>query len=184
MTVDKDKIEQAVKMILEATGQDVESREFKDTPARVARMYQEITNGYSEKPEDILQKTFDAEGSEIVIEKDIYFSSTCEHHLMPFFGRAHIAYVPNGKVVGISKLARIVDCFAKRYQLQERMTAQIADALYDNLKPIGVFVVVEAEHTCMTARGVKKIGSKTVSTAVRGDFDSAKQTQVLTIIGG
>jgi GTP cyclohydrolase I len=184
MEIDKQKIESAIKMILEATGADCSSEDFKDTPERVARMYEEITCGYNEDAGAILQKTFEADGSGTVIEKDIYFSSTCEHHLMPFFGRVHIAYVPNGRVAGISKLARVVDCFAKRFQLQERMTAQIADALFENLNPIGVMVVSEAEHTCMTARGVKKIGSKTLCSAVRGNFDADAQARVLALTGG
>ncbi len=170
MSVDKKKIEKAVRDILEAIGEDPNREGLKDTPERVARMYEELTSGYGEDGAAQLQKVFDESGSELVIEKDIAFSSTCEHHLMPFFGKVHIAYIPNGKVVGLSKLARVVDIYAKRLQLQERLGAQIADEIFHELKPKGVLVVIEAEHTCMTARGVKKVGSKTVSYATRGDF--------------
>jgi GTP cyclohydrolase I len=135
-------------------------------------MYEEVLAGYNDNPAIHLGRTFDEEGSDVVIEKDIDFSSTCEHHLMPFFGKVHIAYIPNGKVVGISKLARTVDVYAKRLQLQERMNNQIADAIMEHLSPKGVAVVVEGEHTCMTARGVKKVGAKTVTYAIRGDVPS------------
>ncbi len=178
MSVDKKKIEQAVRDILEAIGEDPNREGLKDTPERVARMYEELTSGYGEDGAAQLQKVFDESGSELVIEKDIAFSSTCEHHLMPFFGKMHIAYIPNGKVVGLSKLARVVDIYAKRLQLQERLGAQIADEIFRELKPKGVLVVIEAEHTCMTARGVKKVGSKTVSYATRGDFPEAYVARV------
>lgn len=170
MTIDKQKIEAATKMILEAIGEDPNREGLKDTPARVARMYEELTAGYAEDGKEQLARTFEESGSGLVIERDIAFSSTCEHHLMPFFGKAHIAYIPNGKVVGLSKLARVVDIYARRLQLQERLCSQIADAIFNELAPKGVAVAIEAEHTCMTARGVKKAGSKTVSYAVRGDF--------------
>ena len=178
MSVDKKKIEKAVRDILEAIGEDPNREGLKDTPERVARMYEELTSGYGEDGAAQLQKVFDESGSELVIEKDIAFSSTCEHHLMPFFGKVHIAYIPNGKVVGLSKLARVVDIYAKRLQLQERLGAQIADEIFHELKPKGVLVVIEAEHTCMTARGVKKVGSKTVSYAARGDFPEAYVARV------
>lgn len=179
MSVDRQKIQQAVQMILEAIGEDTSREGLKDTPERVARMYEELTAGYGEDGSAQLAKVFEESGSELVIEKDIAFSSTCEHHLMPFFGKAHIAYIPNGKVVGLSKLARVVDIYARRLQLQERLGAQIADAVFEELQPKGVLVVIEAEHTCMTARGVKKIGSKTVSFATRGDFPEAYVARVL-----
>ncbi len=179
MSVDKAKIEQAVKMILEAVGEDPSREGLRDTPDRVARMYEELTSGYAEDAAAQLGKTFKESGSELVIERDIAFSSTCEHHLMPFFGKVHIAYIPDGKVVGLSKLARTVDIFAKRLQLQERLGAQIADAIFEILAPKGALVVIEAEHTCMTARGVKKIGSKTVSYATRGNFPEAYVARVL-----
>lgn len=162
-------IEKAVKDLLTALGEDTCREGLVDTPSRVARMYEEILAGYSDSAETHLDRTFFEEGSDVVIEKDIDFSSTCEHHLMPFFGKVHIAYIPDGKVVGLSKLARVVDVYAKRLQLQERMNNQIADAIMTHLAPKGVAVVVEGEHTCMTSRGVKKVGSKTVTYAVRGD---------------
>ena len=167
--MDKTKLEQAVKDLLSALGEDTAREGLVDTPCRVARMYEEILAGYNDDPAVHLSRTFVEEGSDVVIEKDIDFSSTCEHHLMPFFGEVHIAYIPDGKVVGLSKLARVVDVYAKRLQLQERMNNQIADAIMEHLSPKGVAVVVEGEHTCMTARGVKKVGSKTVTYAVRGD---------------
>lgn len=166
--MDKTKLEQAVKDLLSALGEDTAREGLVDTPSRVARMYEEILAGYNDDPAVHLSRTFVEEGSDVVIEKDIDFSSTCEHHLMPFFGKVHIAYIPDGKVVGLSKLARVVDVYAKRLQLQERMNNQIADAIMEHLSPKGVAVVVEGEHTCMTARGVKKVGSKTVTYAVRG----------------
>lgn len=170
--MDSNRIEIAVKELLEALGEDTNREGLLDTPSRVARMYEEVLAGYNDNPAIHLGRTFDEEGSDVVIEKDIDFSSTCEHHLMPFFGKVHIAYIPNGKVVGISKLARTVDVYAKRLQLQERMNNQIADAIMEHLSPKGVAVVVEGEHTCMTARGVKKVGAKTVTYALRGDVPS------------
>lgn len=169
--VNKEKIEEAIKLLLEGIGEDVSREGLRDTPARVARMYEEILGGMEDSAEEHLSKTFTAENNEMVIEKDILFYSTCEHHLMPFYGKAHIAYVPDGKVVGISKLARTVETFAKRLQIQEKMTVQIADAIMENLKPKGVIVMVEAEHMCMTVRGVKKPGSRTVTMVSRGVFE-------------
>lgn len=177
--VDKKRIENAVREILAAMGENPDREGLKQTPDRVARMIEELTAGYDENTSKYLSKTFEESGSEIVIEKNIAFSSTCEHHLMPFFGKVHIAYVPNGKVVGLSKLARVVDAYAKRLQLQERLNAQIADAIYSDLHAKGVFVVIEAEHTCMTARGVKKYGSKTVSCATRGEIDESVKAIIL-----
>ncbi len=179
MKIDKKKIESAVRTILQAIGEDPDREGLKETPERVARMYEELTAGYGEDGSAQLAKVFEESGSELVIERDIAFSSMCEHHLMPFFGKVHIAYVPNGKVVGLSKLARVVDIYARRLQLQERMGAQIADEIFKDLKPKGVLVVIEAEHTCMTARGVKKIGSKTVSFAKRGDFPEEYVARVI-----
>lgn len=141
-------------------------------------MLEEITCGYDESAAAHLGKTFAESGSGAVIERDIYFSSTCEHHLMPFFGKVHIAYIPDGRVVGLSKLARVVDVFAKRLQLQERLNAQLADAIFDELKPKGVLVVIEAEHTCMTARGVKRFGSKTITSALRGEVDESTRAML------
>lgn len=172
MTEDKRQtIKNAVKEILLAMGEDTSREGLVDTPDRVVRMVEELTAGYSDSAITHLSKTFSESGSEVVIVKDINFSSTCEHHLMPFIGKVHIAYVPNGKVVGLSKLARVVDVFAKRLQLQERLNCQIADAIYNELQPKGVLVVIEAEHTCMIARGVKQYGSKTITTVQRGEVD-------------
>ena len=168
---DKAKIQQAVTMILEAIGEDPTREGLVDTPKRVANMFEELTAGYSDDEKVHLAKTFDVQSTDWVIEKDIYFSSTCEHHLMPFFGKIAITYVPTDKVVGLSKLARTVEVFARRLQLQERLTNDIADAVMSNLKAKAVIVLCEAEHTCMTARGVRKIGSKTVTFAKRGDVD-------------
>lgn len=180
---DSQKIRNAVKDILLAIGEDPDREGLKETPDRVARMLEELTSGYSDDPSVHLSKTFEQGGSRAVIEKDIYFSSTCEHHLMPFFGKVHIAYIPDGKVVGLSKLARVVDAFARRLQLQERLNAQIADAIFDELAPKGVMVVVEGEHTCMTARGVKKFGSKTVTSAVRGQVPDEVKAMLFSAIG-
>ena len=172
---DKKKIEEAVKLLLEGIGEDVNREGLKDTPERVARMYEELCAGMNQSPEKHLSKTFSCDNEDVVIERDITFYSTCEHHLMPFYGKAYIAYIPNGKVVGISKLARTVEVYARRLQIQEQMTNQIAKALQDNLDAKGVLVMVEAEHMCMSARGIKKPGSKTVSFASTGQFCEDKQ---------
>lgn len=169
--VNKEKIEEAVRLLLEGIGEDCNREGLKETPNRVARMYEEIFGGMDDQAAVHLSKTFTVENNEMVIEKDIIFYSTCEHHLMPFYGKIHIAYIPDGKVVGISKLARTVETFARRLQIQEKMTAQIADAIMENLKPKGVIVMAEAEHMCMTMRGVKKPGSRTVTMVARGAFE-------------
>lgn len=169
--VNQDKIKEAVKLLLEGIGEDVNREGLVDTPDRIARMYAEIVSGMDEKPEEHLSKVFTVDNNEMVLEKDIVFYSMCEHHMLPFYGKVHVAYIPNGKVVGLSKLARTVEVYAKRLQIQEQMTAQIADAIMDCLAPQGVMVVAEAEHMCMTMRGVKKPGSKTVSVATRGVFE-------------
>ena len=168
--MDQDKIKQAVRLLLEGIGENPDREGLKETPDRIARMYEEIYGGVEEDATAHLSKTFQAANNEIVVEKDITFYSTCEHHMLPFYGKAHIAYVPDGKVVGLSKLARTVDIFAKKLQLQEQMTAQIADALVENLCPKGVMVMLEAEHMCMTMRGIKKPGSQTVTIVKRGVF--------------
>ena len=180
--MDRERVMKAIEELLIALGEDVEREGLKDTPRRVADAYAEFLSGNGKNAEEILSKTFDSTGGEIVIEKDISFSSTCEHHLMPFFGKVAIAYIPDGKVVGISKLARTVEVFAKRLQIQERMTNQIAEEIMRCLAPKGVMVVCEAEHTCMTCRGVKKPGSKTVTYAILGDFPSEKKNEVLAFI--
>ena len=168
--VDKEKVEQAVRLLLEGIGEDVNREGLIETPARIARMYSEICGGMDEDAGEHLKKTFTVENNEMVVEKDITFYSVCEHHLLPFYGKAHVAYIPNDKVAGLSKIARTVEVFARRPQIQENMTAQIADALEEHLEPKGVMVLLEAEHMCMTMRGVQKPGTKTVTTIVRGAF--------------
>ena len=177
--IDHEEIKKAVNDILVAIGENPEREGLLQTPDRVARMLEELTAGYCDDAKTHLCKTFAESGSEAVIERDIDFSSTCEHHLMPFFGKVHIAYVPDGKVVGLSKLARVVEVYAKRLQLQERLNSQIADAIFDVLQPKGVLVVVEAHHTCMSARGVKKISAKTVTFAKRGEIDDTVERMLL-----
>ncbi|MCL2408685.1 MAG: GTP cyclohydrolase I FolE [Oscillospiraceae bacterium] len=177
--VDKEKVMSAVKLLLEGIGEDPTREGLLDTPERVARMYEEIFGGMDEDAGEHLSKQFSAPGSEIVIEKDISFHSTCEHHLLPFFGKVHIAYIPNGKVAGLSKLPRTVEVFARRPQIQEQMTVQIADAIEQHLQAKGVMVMIEAEHTCMNMRGVKKPGCKTITTATRGEFKDNIERQRL-----
>ncbi len=182
---DEEKIKKGVRLILEGIGENPEREGLIETPDRIARMYSEIFAGMNEDAAIHLSKTFNAPTSDMVVEKDIVFYSTCEHHMMPFFGKAHVAYIPNGKVVGISKLARTVEVYAKRLQLQEQLTSQIADALIDDLGALGSMVMIEAEHMCMTMRGVKKPGSKTVTVATRGAFvdDENMRTQFFRMIG-
>lgn len=175
--VNKKKIEEAVRLLLEGIGEDCDREGLRETPDRVARMYEEIFAGMEQSAGEHLSKTFTAENNEMIIEKDISFYSTCEHHLMPFYGKVHIAYIPDGRVVGISKLARTVEVFARRLQIQEKMTAQIADAIMENLKPRGVIVMAEAEHMCMTMRGVKKPGSQTVTMVARGECKENERLQ-------
>lgn len=175
--VNRDKIEEAVRLLLEGIGEDCNREGIKETPDRVARMYEELFAGMDQRAEEHLSKTFEAENNEMILEKDISFYSTCEHHLMPFYGKVHIAYIPDGRVVGISKLARTVEVYARRLQIQEKMTAQIADAIMENLKPQGVMVMVQAEHMCMTMRGVKKPGSQTVTMIARGQFEKNERLQ-------
>lgn len=174
---DQKKIEEAVRMLLEGIGEDVTREGLVDTPNRIARMYEEIFKGMEEDPAQHLCKTFAVDSNEIVVEKDITFYSTCEHHMMPFYGKAHIAYIPDGRVVGISKLARTVEVYARRLQIQEQMTTQVAVAVMEHLRPQGVMVMVEAEHMCMTMRGVSKPGSRTVTMAARGCFRDDPQLQ-------
>lgn len=175
--VNQKKIEEAVKLFLEGIGEDITREGLEETPERISRMCTEIFDGIGKTAEEHLQKTFTVNNSEIVLEKDITFYSICEHHLLPFYGKAHIAYVPDGKVVGLSKLARTVEVYARRPQIQEQMTSQIADALMAHLKPKGVMVLLEAEHMCMTMRGIKKPGSKTVTIAKGGCFVEDLQLQ-------
>lgn len=170
--IDQNKIKEAVRLLLEGIGEDPTREGLIETPDRIARMYEEIYAGMDETPGMHLNKVFHVANNEMILEKDIVFYSMCEHHLMPFYGKAHIAYIPDGKVVGISKLARTVEVFAKRLQIQEHMTTQIADALMQELAPKGVMVMLEAEHMCMTMRGIKKPGSKTVTIVKCGVFET------------
>ncbi|MGN0806152.1 MAG: GTP cyclohydrolase I FolE [Candidatus Coproplasma sp.] len=174
----------AVKDLLIAIGEDPEREGLKDTPRRVAEAFEEFTSGSAQDAKLALSKTFDVEGGDMIIEKDITFSSTCEHHLMPFFGKVAIAYIPDGKVVGLSKLARCVEAYAKKLQLQERLTSQIAEAVMHELAPKGVLVYCEAEHTCMTCRGVKKPGTSTVTYKILGDFPQEELSRALALIKG
>ena len=183
--VDLQKIEQAVTMILDAVGEDPTREGLLDTPKRVAKMYAEIFSGLRQDPKEYFQTVFHEGHEEIVLVKDIPFYSTCEHHLVPFFGKAHIAYIPrDGVVTGLSKLARAVEAVAKRPQLQERITSTIADSLMESLKPHGVYVMVEAEHMCMTMRGVKAPGATTVTAVARGilEEDDVKRSEIITYI--
>lgn len=175
--VDHEIVKEAIKMLLEGIGEDTDREGLVDTPDRIARMYEEICGGMDEDVREHLSRVFKVNHNEMVLEKDIVFYSTCEHHLMPFYGKAHVAYIPNGKVVGLSKLARTVEVYAKRLQIQEQMTGQIADAIMEYLEPQGVMVMLEAEHMCMTMRGIKKPGSKTVSIACRGCFEENEKLQ-------
>ena len=169
--IDKAKVEAAVRLLLEGIGEDVNREGLIGTPDRIARMCEEIYGGTDEEVAVHLSKTFPAAGNEIVLEKDIALYSMCEHHLLPFYEKAHVAYVPDGRVVGLSKLARTVEAFARRPQIQEQLTAQVADALMTYLKPKGSMVVIEAEHMCMTMRGIKKPGARTMTYVCRGVFE-------------
>ncbi len=168
--VDQNKIKKAVKLFLEGIGEDPSREGLIESPDRIARMCTEIFAGMEEGASVHLSKTFVIENNEMVVEKDIVFYSVCEHHLLPFYGKVHIAYIPDGKVVGLSKLARTVETYARRPQIQEQMTGQIAESIMKYLKPQGVMVMVEAEHMCMTMRGVKKPGSRTVTLSKQGCF--------------
>ncbi|TVP82859.1 MAG: GTP cyclohydrolase I FolE [Alkalicoccus sp.] len=183
--INHQKIEEAVTMILEAVGEDPDREGLQDTPKRVARMYEEVFQGLHQDPKEHFKTIFGEDHEELVLVKDIPFYSMCEHHLVPFFGKAHIGYLPQGgKVTGLSKLARAVEAVTKRPQLQERITSTIADSLVETLDPQGVMVIIEAEHMCMTMRGVKKPGSSTITSAVRGVFkrDEAARAEVLSLI--
>ncbi|HSK37135.1 MAG TPA: GTP cyclohydrolase I FolE [Actinomycetota bacterium] len=177
---DQDKVERGVRLILEGIGEDLDRDGLNDTPARVARMYAEITSGLREDPTRALDAVFDEGHDEMVMIRDIPMASICEHHLIPFVGKAHVAYVPNekGRITGLSKLARLVDGLSRRPQVQERLTAQIADAMVDRLEPRGALVVIEAEHLCMSMRGVRKPGAITVTSAVRGMFRDSMSTRM------
>ncbi|EJW19577.1 GTP cyclohydrolase I FolE [Paenibacillus alvei] len=180
----REQIEHHIKEILRLVGEDVEREGLLDTPARVTRMYEEIFAGYEVDPRDALGVAFDENHEELVIVKDITYYSQCEHHMAPFFGKVHIGYIPSGKIAGLSKFARLVEAISRRLQVQERITSEIADIMDEVLKPHGVMVVVEGEHLCMCARGVKKPGSKTVTMATRGSFrtDAAQRAEFLSLI--
>ncbi|WP_433742860.1 GTP cyclohydrolase I FolE [Falsibacillus pallidus] len=183
--VNRAQIEEAVRLILEAIGEDPNREGLLDTPKRVAKMYEEVFSGLNQDPKEYFETVFGEDHEELVLVKDIPFYSMCEHHLVPFYGKAHVAYIPkNGKVTGLSKLARAVETVARRPQLQERITSTVAEAIMEKLEPHGAMVVVEAEHMCMTMRGVQKPGSSTVTTAVRGSFaeDRTARAEVLSLI--
>ncbi|SHK69899.1 GTP cyclohydrolase I [Pseudonocardia thermophila] len=177
--VDRARAEAAVRELLIAIGEDPDREGLRDTPARVARAYEEIFAGLYVEPDEVLERTFDEHHQELILVRDIPLFSTCEHHLVPFHGFAHVGYIPNaeGKVTGLSKIARVVDLYARRPQVQERLTAQVADALVRKLDPRGVIVVMEAEHLCMGMRGIRKPGSTTTTSAVRGLFQSSPSSR-------
>ncbi|MCF2650197.1 GTP cyclohydrolase I FolE [Niallia circulans] len=178
-------IEEAIRLLLEAVGEDPNREGLLDTPKRVAKMYEEVFSGLTIDPKEYFETIFHEDHEELVLVKDIPFYSMCEHHLVPFYGKAHVAYIPKGgRVAGLSKLARAVEAVSKRPQLQERITSTVADTMMETLEPHGVMVVVEAEHMCMTMRGVKKPGAKTITSAVRGVFqtDSDKRAEVFAMI--
>lgn len=183
--VDYKKMEQAVTMILEAIGEDPNREGLVDTPKRVAKMYAEVFEGLHKDPREYFKTVFHEDHDEVVLVKDIPFHSMCEHHLVPFYGHAHIAYIPkDGVVAGLSKLARAVETTARRPQLQERITSTIADAMMEMLNPAGVYVMIEAEHMCMTMRGIRKPGAKTMTTVARGiyEHDDIKRSEILSMI--
>ena len=185
--VDLPRIEAAVREILTAVGEDPDREGLLDTPARVARAYAETFVGLRQTPADVLDKTFDVEHEELILVRDIEVYSTCEHHLVPFHGVAHVGYIPSasGRVTGLSKLARLVDVYAKRPQVQERLTTQIADALVEHLDAQGVIVVVEAEHLCMSMRGIRKPGARTITSAVRGQLrNTATRAEAMSLLMG
>ncbi|EXX87870.1 GTP cyclohydrolase [Paenibacillus darwinianus] len=184
VSANREQIEYHVKEILKLIGENVEREGLLETPARVTRMYEEIFAGYDVDPREVLGVTFDEQHEELVIVRDIVYYSQCEHHMAPFFGKAHIGYIPSGKIAGLSKLARLVEAVTRKLQVQERITSQLADIMNDALHPNGVMVVVEGEHLCMCARGVKKSGSKTVTSAVRGEFvtNAALRSEFLSLL--
>jgi GTP cyclohydrolase IA len=168
--IDQERIARAVREIIEAIGENPGREGLLETPERIGRLYAELFSGLAQDPLDVLRRSFDEEHKEMVILKDIPFYSLCEHHFLPFHGSAHVGYVPEGRIVGVSKLARVVDVLARRPQLQERLTSQVADAIMEGLHPDGVAVVIEAEHLCMTMRGVQKPGARMITSAIRGGF--------------
>ena len=175
--MDKAKIQEGVKLILEGIGEDIHREGLLETPDRIARMYEELAAGYTDDAAVHLKKRFHVDNNDMVMEKDLPFYSFCEHHMLSFYGTAAVAYIPDGEVVGLSKIARTLEVFAKRFQLQERLTAQIADVFMKELKPHGVMVLIQAEHMCMTMRGIKKPGTKTVTVVTRGVFNDDEKLQ-------
>ncbi len=175
--MDYEKIEQAVMLFLEGIGEDCSREGLRETPGRIAKMCEQIFGGYNQNASEHLSRTFHAATGDMVVEKDISFYSVCEHHFLPFYGKVHIGYIPNGKVVGLSKLARTVEVYARRAQIQEQLTGQIAGAIMDCLQPKGVMVMIEAEHMCMTMRGVQKPGTKTTTYAAKGIFEKDNHLQ-------
>lgn len=175
--MDQEKIKEGVRLILEGIGEDIHREGLLETPDRIARMYEELAGGYTDDAAVHLKKRFHVDNNDMVMEKDIPVYSFCEHHMLPFYGKVAVAYIPNGEVVGLSKIARTVEVYARRFQLQERLTAQIADVFMKELKPQGVMVLIEAEHMCMTMRGIRKPGTKTVSVVTRGVFDDNDRLQ-------
>jgi GTP cyclohydrolase I len=185
--IDLERVERAVREILLAIGENPDREGLKETPARVARSYTEIFAGMAQRPEDVLKTIFEIGHDELILVRDIEVYSTCEHHLVPFHGVAHVGYIPgrDGRVTGLSKLARLVDVYARRPQVQERLTSQIADALCAHLKPLGAMVVVECEHLCMSMRGVRRPGSRTITSAVRGQLrDPATRAEAMGLVLG
>jgi GTP cyclohydrolase I len=185
--IDQQRVERAVRELLFAIGEDPDREGLKQTPARVARSYTEIFAGMVQKPEDVLTTSFEIGHNELILVRDIEVYSTCEHHLVPFHGVAHVGYIPgrDGRVTGLSKLARLVDVYARRPQVQERLTSQVADALCEHLKPLGALVVVECEHLCMSMRGVRRPGSRTITSAVRGQLrDPATRAEAMGLVLG
>lgn len=185
--IDLERVERAVRELLLAIGEDPDRDGLIDTPARVARSYVEIFAGIGQKPEDVLTTSFEIGHEELILVRDIEVYSTCEHHLVPFHGVAHVGYIPghDGRVTGLSKLARLVDVYARRPQVQERMTSQIADAICEHLKPLGAMVVVECEHLCMSMRGVRRPGARTITSAVRGQLrDPATRAEAMGLVLG
>lgn len=170
--INQSKIEEAVRLFLEGIGEDPDREGLKETPRRISEMCNELFGGMEQDASEHMSKVFTADNNEMVLEKDISFYSVCEHHFLPFYGKVHIAYVPNGKVVGLSKLARTVEVYARRAQIQEKMTSQIAEDIMKYLEPQGVMVMIEAEHMCMTMRGIKKPGTTTVSYVAKGVFET------------
>jgi GTP cyclohydrolase IA len=185
--IDLERVERAVREILLAIGEDPDRDGLKETPSRVARSFTEIFAGMGQRPEDVLKTTFEIGHDELILVRDIEVYSTCEHHLVPFHGVAHVGYIPgrDGRVTGLSKLARLVDVYARRPQVQERLTSQIADALCTHLKPLGAMVVIECEHLCMSMRGVRRPGSRTITSAVRGQLrDPATRAEAMGLVLG